>query len=285
MSGNPHGALFSHLKASRHLITTIIPKSEGKAERQHVDVSPSTLGFSIELYTYLALCNTIVAPCALHQPSSAEVFVLPMEEMASFPTFGSLFAGSHELYRLIPEIGELASRRLDEERTGVAEPSETLRQAHDKLYSRLSQWEMPPPSWSREPGWEAKCLSAEAWRNALHIYLATSLDGCIVKCGTRQRLTKNLIDLFWYVRELVAEQQNYVATLLWPVIIGTSCIVKPEDQETMMQQLRDTWSSMRHMGLLADVCQLMWDDADPRAYGPYGLSMTMEKHRKWVGIL
>lgn len=238
------------------------------------------------MYTYLALCNTIVVPYATHHPMGAEAFVLPLEDMKSFPTFGSLFAGMHDLYHLIPEIGDLATKRLAEEKEGKTQPSETLKQVHDDIKLRITEWQMPLRTWPGEQGWEAKCLSAEAWRNGLQIYLATSLAGSIVPREIRCPINTYLIkDLFWFVRELVALHPNYVATLLWPVIIGTSCIVQAEAQVVMMDQLRHTWSSMRHMGLLADILQLMWDDPDPRAYGPYGLSMTMDKHRRWVGIL
>ncbi|KAG9253561.1 fungal-specific transcription factor domain-containing protein [Emericellopsis atlantica] len=240
------------------------------------------LGFSLELYTYTMLCNL-----GMHPPSTgsvADLLVMPFEDMSKFPTFGALFAGSHDLYRLIPEIDALAWRRRVEERNGLARPSIPLVQDHDSLHSRLSAWAMAPPAWPGERDRDLKCASAEALRHALHIYLATALAGSVVTGATWCAVRRRAGALFPYIRTLVASQ-HYVATLVWPVMIGASCIVEPEPQAFLMQQIRSNWSGMGHVGMMADVLQLLWDDPDPEAFGPRGLNMIMEKNNKTICIL
>lgn len=278
--------MFSHLYASRHLVTSLVTQGGKPGHPGHTAVDSGTLGFSLELYTYIMLCNTLFMPSTTDLPFHADDFAMPLGDMACFPTFGALFAGSHELYGLIPEIGQLATQRLAEEADGSKEPSLCIREGRDRLYDTVNNWEMPPPSWPGERDRELKIYAAEALRHGLHIYLVTSLAGStVLNQETRSVINTHVAGLFGYVGELIASQQNYIATLLWPAIIGASCIIKSAPQQDIIRVFRESWSEVRHMGILADILQLMWDDPDPRAYGPYGLRMTMQKHGKVVGIL
>lgn len=128
--------MFIHLHSSRHLITHIIAHRD--AAQPWNATGLSALGFSIEIYAYLMLYNTIVPSSITLDPTDA--FVVSLEEMALFPTFGALFAGSHELFQLLAQISQLASRRLAEEAAGSAVPTAALRNTHDDLQSRLTSW-------------------------------------------------------------------------------------------------------------------------------------------------
>lgn len=250
----------------------------------HASVDHGTLGFSLELYTYLTLCNALVMPPTSDHRLHANAIIMPLDKMAGFPTFGSLFAGSQDLYRLIPEVGQLAAQRLAEEAAGEIEPSTSLTDTRDRLYDSISAFEMPPPSWPGERDRDLKGYASEALRHALHVYLITSIAGSVVS-GEKVRscIGQHTAQLFWYIRALA--DTHYFATLLWPVAIGASCITKPTPQEHVTRVFRDSWSGMRHMGILAEILQLLWKDPDPRAYGPYGLAFIMKKHGKLVGLL
>jgi hypothetical protein len=289
VSGNTHGGFFSHLHASRHLAKSLASckskdvKAGGGQPWRASDSNSSLLGFSLELYTYTMLCNVGGVNSAPTE-SLADIFVISMEDMARFPTFGALFAGSHGLYQLIPEIGALAARRLAEESRGFAQPSESLMHAHDELHCRLSQWEMARVPWSVERDWALKCASAEVLRHALYIYLATALAGSVVPKATRCAARCHTGILFKHVQELLSSQ-HYIATLVWPIAMGASCMINVSVHKVFMREIRDNWSSMSHIDMLMDVMQLLWDDPDPRAFGPYGLTMVMRKNNKTVCIL
>jgi hypothetical protein len=205
---------------------------------------------------------------------------------SSSPTFGALFAGSHELFRLIPQVSILASRRLAEEAAGSARPSASLKHAHDAIHSLVTSWEMPPQpprSASSATDWEHRRVAAETVRQALHICLATALAGSVVSDPAATRaIEDHIVKLFSCAPRLLASR--YIATAAWPVAIGGSCMSEPEQQKALLREMRTGWYSMGLLGVLGDVLQLLWDDPDPRSYGPYGLYLTMEKHGLNLGI-
>ncbi|KAI6779134.1 uncharacterized protein J7T54_007589 [Emericellopsis cladophorae] len=190
--GNVHGAFSRHLCASRHLAKSLVARRSMSAENDQLcHESPFTnglLGFRLELYTYTMLCNL-----GVHPPSTepvADLLFMSFENMSKFPTFGVPFAGSHKLYRVIPEIDALPSRRRVEKRNDLARPITSLMQDNDSLHSRLSGG-------------------------------------------------------------------------------GGAALLAGRDRETETEFYN--WSGMGHVGMMADVLQLLWDNPDPEAFGPHGL--------------
>lgn len=244
------------------------------------------MGFSLELYTYLVHCNTITpyGSIAANSTAPSDTSFLSLDDMASFPTFGALFAGSHDLYFLIPEISVLGARRLAEEASGSAAPSDALKHTHENLYGRLKSWHLPPP----RPGesadeWDARRLAGNALREAMHIFLATAMAGSVVSDPeVLAAIAVHIVKVFIDVPQLMAS--NLTAAMLWPVVIAGSCIVEKGNREILIRETRSPWWGMKHLNLVGDVLQLLWDDPDPRAYGPYGLSLIMEKHGVRISI-
>ncbi|ETN44673.1 uncharacterized protein HMPREF1541_10343 [Cyphellophora europaea CBS 101466] len=277
VSGDTHGTFFAHLRASQTLVHQLPPKYAPDLLHR------STMGLSMETLTYLMICNTITpsgfaADCTM----PLNDFFASLDD--SLPTFGALFAGAHELYRMIPDVSLLASQRLTEETAGPIHPSLSLKSAHDSLHQRITCWTMPPPPLDdNTDDWEHKRNSAEAYRHALHIYLATALSGSTVSDpAVKSHIEQHIIRVFKYVVQLVASQ--YTATLLWPTVVAGSCMTKASHREALVSGMSgDRWR-MRQVKVLVDVLQLLWDDPDPRAYGPYGLQLIMEKHGIKISI-
>lgn len=277
--------MFGHLGASRYLIKSLVANKSKSNQVGFPGLGLDTLGFSIEMYTYIMLCNTMVMPGA-YQESTVDTLVMSFEEMSQFPTFGSFFAGAHELYQLVPEIADLGSRRFAEEANGLLHPSPSVQQTYESLHQRASTWKMPSRTRFDDRDWELRQCAAEVWRHALLIYLTASISGSIVPDSVKKAtMAFHTIEAFTLVGGLVSSQQNYFATMLWPVLVSGSCITQVEGQQNMSRVFKTAWSGMRHMTLWIEILQLMWDDPDPRAYGPYGLMFTMQKHNKVLGIL
>lgn len=227
------------------------------------------------------LCNTLT-PHGLAPGRALPVdqFITSLESLTSFPTFGTQFAGSHELYQLLPAVSLLASRRLAEEKAGFFEPSSAANASHDELRARLTAWTMPPAANPNEPA-DDRALrrrAAEALRHALHIYLAAALAGSVVTDpDTRAGLGWHVSALFTATSSLAAARK-YFASMLWPILIGGSCIVKPAGQQALLESFASGGYQMRQLETLGRVLSLLWADPDPRAYGSYGLYFIMEKH-------
>lgn len=273
--------MFTHLHTSRHLIMSVIAHRD--TTRSWHAIGLSALGFSIEIYSYLMLYNTIVPSGLTLDPTDA--FVMALDEMALFHTFSALFAGSHVLFQLLAEISQLASRRLAEEAAGSAVPTAALKDTHDELQSRVTSWRMPPPRPGESLGGrEYKSIAAETLRQGLYIYLTTALSGSTVNPGNRDVVEGHVRLLFGHAQGLLASRY-YVANMAWPVVIAGTCLVKPGPQQALRREMGIKEFNFRNLKYLGDILQLLWDDPDPRAYGPYGLYMTMEKHGQTIGIL
>lgn len=242
----------------------------------------STLGFSSEWYAYLVSCNTFT-PNGL-----ADSRMLPMDTfgaaLASLQTcctFGTFFAGRHELYHVIPINDRLSSRRLAEESQGHSEPSQSVREDFERLHRRMTAWKLPDVGWSPNGLSEDVKLrlhAGEALRQAIHIFLLTSLAGETVHDpGVLADISQHAQVVFANTPHLI-KARKYIATILWPLLIAASCLRKPEWQERMVREMCGGWFQMRQLESWAKVLDLLYKDPDPRAFGPYGLYLTMQKH-------
>jgi hypothetical protein len=249
-------------------------------------INLDALGFSIELYVYLVTCNAFIPYNSPDSHSPLDAFIITLEELKLFPTFGVVFAGAHELFQLISEVSLLASSRLAEEVSGVSEPSESIEMVYNNLRRRLMTWNMPSPTiHDLDEEWENKRLAAEAVRQGLYIYLATSRAGSIVSDTLVRQTIQGHIDELCQHAAMVIASRHYVATLLWPVIVAGTCMVKPQQQHMLTHVMCAEWCNMMHLRAFGYLLKLVWKDPDPRAYGPYGLHMIMKKHGQIVGII
>jgi hypothetical protein len=62
------------------------------------------------------------------------------------------------------------------------------------------------------------------------------------------------------------------------LVIAGSCLVKTSAQQALLSSMSGGWFKLRQLESLSKVLSLLWADPDPRAYGPYGLYMIIEKH-------
>ena len=276
--------MFSHLCASRHLILSLLTQKHISQSQRTINMD--ALGFSIELYVYLVACNAFIPYSSPDTHSPLDAFIITLEELKPFPTFGVMFAGAHELFQLVSEVSTLSSSRLAEEISGISEPSENIERVYNNLRRRLMTWSMPSPTIG-DPieEWENKRIAAEAVRQGLYIYLATSRAGSIVSDALVRDTIQGHVDELCQLAATVIASRHYVATLLWPVIVAGTCMVEPQQQHTLIQVMSAEWCNMMHLRAFGELLKLVWKDQDPRAYGPYGLRLIMKKHGQIVGII
>ena len=290
--------LFSHLRASRQLLLCLVEQSPSDLSRSAID--SEALGFSLELYVYLVICNTTLAPYGMMPARHLhldDILLTTLTTAKNFSTFGSLFAGSQELYRLIPEVSQLATERLLEETSAenshgsfVSPPSARILQKHSELYNRLTNFQLSLPR--QRPTHEAKdshssyIAAAEALRAALHIYLLCALHGSSMliesespTSTTFATITSHTTTLYGHALPLIASQQ-FMATLMWPIVVAGTVMRDPKGQAALLSETRSNKIGMRHLELIGEVLELLWNEqeVDKRAYGPFGLGLVMEKY-------
>ena len=283
-AGDKKGVTFKHLHACRHLILSLL----GTDPRNNVSrpFNIDALGFSLELYTYLVLTN-FLTPYGLIEKRTLPLdpFLSSLEDLSHFPTFGSLYAGSHGLFELMPAVAMLGSRRLAEEANGQLKPSAAIRQEYDEINARIQAWQMPPIRHrQRREDWEDQRRAGEAYRHGLSLYLLTALSGTTVTDpAVLDQISDHRGRLF--ANTLQVAESKFIATILWPLAIGGSCLVVSEHQHMLRLAMTEAGPNrLQVLTNVADLLQLVWDDPDPRAFGPYGMYYIMEKHDLCVGI-
>ncbi|KAH7169460.1 fungal-specific transcription factor domain-containing protein [Fusarium sp. MPI-SDFR-AT-0072] len=292
ISGDTKGNMFQHLRASRQLILW--------ARSRALDgTSRPMFGFMMELYAYLVLMNILTPYGVVEQRTIPfDSFILSLSSLDEFETFGIMFGGMHSLFELIPKISVLFAQRLREdgrEDEGLGPgadscPSLQSLEMYRILRGLIDNWSLPPhlypandPGTCTTPGAgsdgrrKERYLSGEIYRHALSIYLAASMAG---KGGAGRLVLDEIQGHVEAVLDLapLLEESCFDYTILWPIIICGSCLV----EESLKRRVLSGLSSSRyHMGHTKTACQLLdalWADPDPRAYGPYGLHLVMEKH-------
>ncbi|KAF9888505.1 hypothetical protein FE257_008612 [Aspergillus nanangensis] len=272
ISGDQTGAIFPHLRASRQLILNIRkhPDEPWSAENQALQ------GFAIEVYAYLALVGNITPYGKfIDRTLPLDDFVTDLSPLRKYNTFGTFFGCGHVLFEMIAPVSQFYSLRLAEEQQGTVSLESVS--TYEMLLSRIQGWESTGPESDMEPWRSEHEAAGESYRNALLIYLKTSMCGPVVSSPKVvfeiQRHVDVILDLWTPLCT-----SPYVSIFLWPVLIAGSCCVR-EDQRTMIKtRLRSIVWNMNHILFAATLLDLLWTDDDMRAYGPYGLHFVMEKH-------
>lgn len=281
VSGDTQGTIFHHLRASRHLIQSLLEQLSTDSGEHAVD--RAALGFCMEVYLYMISCNTFTPykSSPIDRSIPLDSFLTSGGLLASFPTFGVVLAGCHELHQLIPKISILFARKLEEESgEGPIQPSESLCAMHKAIVGRLNAWHMPilPPEKDIVGDRDLRQHAASALLHALHIFLAGAFAGSApLEAGVRAEMERHMRSTFAATMALGAARR-YIATIIWPLVMAGSCILTDSGQTALLRSMRGGWFQMRQLETMSRVLTLLWEDPDPRAFGPYGLYLTMEKH-------
>uniref|UniRef100_A0A0B7KCT4 Zn(2)-C6 fungal-type domain-containing protein n=2 Tax=Bionectria ochroleuca TaxID=29856 RepID=A0A0B7KCT4_BIOOC len=285
VSGDTQGATFKHLHACRRLILSLL--GDGSTKSASSIINSERLSFSIELYRYLVFSNTLT-PYGITSERSLPLdpFLTNIEEpqMRGPLSFEPIFAGTCGLFRLVPLISVIASQRLNEESRGLDSPSPSLVRMSDDLYDRIQSWRLDPRYQEGDADRREQISRvAEMIRLGLYIYLRSALAGSVISDAADLCAIQEYISQLYSYAHVVLPSQ-YTVILLWPVVIAGSCTLIPDEQNVLLREIYSMKYGMKHMAIVGDVLQLLWDDPDPRAYGPYGLHFIMQKHALSVGL-
>ncbi|KAL1868225.1 hypothetical protein VTK73DRAFT_3787 [Phialemonium thermophilum] len=268
------GGIFSHIKASRQLITWL---SEGPCAPT-ADQDREAFAFVLEYHAYLILINEICPSGVLPDRTA-----VPHEDMATmfnqlrrFDSFGVVFIGYHDLFQLIPDVAELAADRVRAGETARTSREEETR--YVQLAARIRGWQNPGYDAHSATEQEHKAMG-EVYRHALWIFLETAMNGSAPPGPVlRERLGRHLELLATSILGNQLPVSRVAPVLLWPIMIAGSVVSDASGRALLSESMRTvpyvTWSVVRG----AELLELLWADEDPRAYGPYGLYMVMKKH-------
>lgn len=281
LSGNTSGAVYHHLTAAHAII------QELQVSRAAFVIDRKLLSLSLEVYAYVSIVNC-VTPYGFPDDRRMPLDMLSESVgcLSSHLMGGDMFTGCHRLFKLIPPVTHLAGQCLSEQRRlgDWNSDDNSLIALHDNIKRQIIGWK-PPESLARN---DAKChqirLAAEVTKHALMVYLSTAMLGATQPSAMVwthiQSEIQAAFSLFGHISDT-----EILTILLWPLIILGSCMVHAEQQDLLIRGLTTNCFEMRHLYNICEVLQLLWNDPDPLAFGPYGLYMIMRKHGLHISIL
>ncbi|KAF2098755.1 hypothetical protein NA57DRAFT_75993 [Rhizodiscina lignyota] len=283
LSGDMTGTTFKHLRASRELILQLLSQPDGLTAG-FLAFETDALGLCLELYAYIVIMNSLSPYGSVATRTMPyDTFVLSLGTLSSYSTFGTMFGGIHGLFELIPQVALLASQRLVEEESGMTKPDPETVAMHDSLEARIRNWDLSPDPSEDTTEWEERSTAGEVLRHALYIYLSTALAGSLISDPDILSFIQFHIDAILNMAGSLAES-HYACTLMWPLLIAGSCMVRESQRTELVTRLRASRYRMKHVFSACDLLQKLWESHDPQAYGPYGLYM-MERHDYCIPII
>ncbi|PVH77340.1 hypothetical protein DL98DRAFT_423925 [Cadophora sp. DSE1049] len=280
IAGNFNGAVFHHLRASRHFALSL--------SKEFTKQSDSDLrGFLLELYTYLTLINNVT----LNLESEARLipfdpFMFSLNSLEGSSSFGVMFGCAHELFEMIPRICELGVE-CHKDKLGVFSSSR-VSYLYVGLEGKILAWK--PPLRNGVPYSGDLLVAAEIYRRALLIFLHTTFYGPRVTDPLLRSSVDDVIDTVVPVFEQMLEwitldadgrtcEPAIATTLLWPLTIIGSCMVDPEHRQYLRMILTTSQYEMQSLSCAMTLLDWLWEDSNDYAYGPYGLEMVMKKRK------
>lgn len=254
------------------------PKKTFKDDVSLNDDIELVTGFALEVYFYLVLVNSIT-PYGRDEARTVpfDTFFMSLDFLKEYKTFGVFFSCGQGLFEMIPKISVLATTRLVEEECGKC--SAESRATYEDLIDTLEQWHSPPVTFEMME-WEAEhIMIGEIYRQSLLVFLKASMCGSVVNNPKVLVAIQHHIDVAFPLFERAAESP-FITILLWPVMILGSCLICEHQRESLAYRLQ--------FGTRIDICQvvearklleILWNDEDERAYGPYGLYHVMRKYQ------
>ncbi|KAF8855767.1 hypothetical protein BDZ45DRAFT_488215 [Acephala macrosclerotiorum] len=277
VSGNIHGAIFHHLRASRHFALALLKKPKAQLD-EHFRI------FLLELYAYLALVGNITTSLgSLDRTIPLDSFLSYLEGLDDEKTSGSMLSCAHGLFQLIPQIRQLGLLCQEEDRIILSSGSSAFQYA--SLEAKLEHWE-PSPDRYRNSEFPAQLLAAgRIYQYAILTFLHTKYYGSDVNNPILlQKVDALILKLFQLMKECRWAQPGHpkipaiATTLLWPYVIMGSCMRYLEHQDHIRSMLQRSPFEMTIVQRVLQLLEWLWADSSPYAYGPYGLEITMKKH-------
>lgn len=277
------GMLFTRLFETEYV--TPYPPSE-------IDESTA---LAYEMYSYLTLANAMNICIKDDNHASLDHINLSRANLCRARSTGTIFAGSRGLYELIPRAHDIYSRRLATLAEGFENPSPELEAAYDDLSYCINNWTMEQPVYTEAtnldypapPNALAQCqerMAAECLRHALHICVHLSRSARVRPPPSIQALIDSHVEAICYI-SLCLEGLPASANTLWAVIIAASCLQDEQKRKRAAEGLQRSRFKMRHLSIICEALELLWNDPDTEAYGPYGLQVVMQKHGMSICIL
>lgn len=281
--------MFSHLRACREVILTLVQQEHETCPNED---TRSIKGFILEVYSFLVVSNSITpyGCCDVARSIPYDSFLDSLHFLKEYNTFGILVGCAPGLFELITPITRLAMDRLrEEEEDFEATMAHRCRQPdrqsmYNEIIAILEQWQSPAVApemaeWKLEHEW-----IGEIYRQALLIFARAAMCGSVVDNPKIIAAIQHHIDVVMPLLLPVADSP-FGTLLLWPVMVIGSCLLVEGQRQFFLNRLyHETKVVVAQVIEAGRLLELVWNDDDKRAYGPFGLRLAMKKHKINFGV-
>ncbi|RBQ74564.1 hypothetical protein FVER14953_20320 [Fusarium verticillioides] len=202
-----------------------------------------------------------------------------LDVLSGYKSRGYLIGFGKKLFELVPKVAKLVEARRNEEQSSPHMPT-ALTKEYDCMLQRLqSVTESDDDSNGLRP-YKERAGATRIYQNALIVYLQSAFyqnmltnPELIFEIEERiDRVMPNFYSLF-------VSESPYRRMLLWPGVIMGSCAQSDKHIAGFRAGFRARASGTPGaVKTGARIVELLWNDPDPRAFGPRGLSYIMTKH-------
>ncbi|KAB8262252.1 fungal-specific transcription factor domain-containing protein [Aspergillus pseudonomiae] len=280
VSGHLDGSPFTHLRAGRHLILRLRNcrhQLTSSAERK-------LFGFVAEVYSYIVLSNSITPfNMNCNRTLIYDSFLQSLDDLRDLGAFGVMFSGFHSLFELISSISLFAGEQEAQPSTGPSLPLDRY-ETYNQLKMRIDHLDISTiehPDTEVLPG---HSTALGVFRIALLVFLETAVSPFSKHDSMRVHHLQPLLDRA--VHDLPGMlASNYSCLMMWPIMVIGSCLMKNEQRNVITHLLIHNHYLMRNTAQASVLLQLLWDDPDEYAFGPYGLGLLMRGHGLHYGVI
>lgn len=267
------GALLPHLTATDTLLSMIKDSLQSKDEQ--------LVGFILESYFYFKtvaynvgfdVFNLEWNIDALERLNNASSYVL----LKRSSVFGFLFGQSFDLFRLIPQVAQLA--HLQPSRP--TEPRHTAPEILTEFYrieNLILAWgtgTSPPMTERSASSLSDSTTGGLLQQYALLIFLRAALYGPGRPVDYIAKQIDQIASEFIVLLRTLTEPSLAWTNLLWATSITGSCLQNFQDREYLAITLQSHQHQMNTSLRVLEILRWVWaySDSDPECYGPHGIT-------------
>ncbi|OJZ83022.1 hypothetical protein ASPFODRAFT_35594 [Aspergillus luchuensis CBS 106.47] len=265
--GNKKGHLFHHIRAARVFAPTIHTFKDGQWS--------ALVGVLLENYIYFELCSSLrLVPDQIDIDAAAQYVVPQLESLRELNTWGVMFGGASEIYKLVPDICELALRRKEQLATTDDLHCE---ETYQNLKAAITGWVRDADDddgLSVDDTFSQGKIAAEIIaQNALFLFLVSSYLQDRDQEYLRQ-ISGPLVDAMIELAPIL-RKTPFANTTFWPIIVTASYATTKAQRKSIVEYLPVV---MPVVARALEVLQWIWDDPEGD-FGLLGMAKVIESHQ------
>ncbi|KAF4447796.1 Transcriptional activator protein UGA3 [Fusarium austroafricanum] len=274
VQGHSRGSMYHHLKACRQYINLLTSEPTPSDELKHLK------GFMLELYAYHAIKITITPRSFLSdEVVDIDPSVHSLDILKGYKSRGFLLGFGQGLWEMVPEISQLIEARREEEKRDMTAPT-AFQEQYNSLLTRLEAYNTFEEDIDGLCSQQERATATMIYQHALIVYLQSAFHpDMLANPSLPAEIDTRIDQTMSAFYSLFIGNSPYRRMLLWPGTVMASVSTRKEHihvfRAGFFARASHTPGAVK-MG--AKIVELLWNDPDPRAFGPRGLSYIMAKH-------